>query len=190
MEYNVPLGKQIRSLVYIMSVRQMYKENAITSSDLHWVYAIAWCIEMVNSIGKFRQMRCNIYQPIWIFQLQASVLIVDDIIDGSEMRRSQLCWHKMENVNNLAINDAMMIENGVYCILKKYASHSPNYVKLMELFHETTMATTIGQLLDMKLVSAGVRAFTMDLHRSLSNHKTSHFAFYFPIALAALSSHR
>lgn len=124
-----------------------------------------------------------------IRQLQASILIVDDIIDGSEMRRNQLCWYKMENVDALAINDAMMIENGVYYILKKYASHMPNYANIMELFHETTMATTIGQLLDMKLVSAGVTKFTMDLHQSLSNHKTSHFAFYFPIALATLSSH-
>lgn len=105
------------------------------------------------------------------------------------MRRNQLCWYKIDDVNELAVNDAMMIENGVYFVLKKYASHLPNYIAAMELFHETTMATTIGQLLDMKLVKAGVAKFTMDLHQSLSNHKTSHFAFYFPIALAALSTH-
>lgn len=103
------------------------------------------------------------------------------------MRRNQLCWYNEKNAGKLAVNDAMMIENGLYYILKKYANKLPYYVDIIELFHETSLATSVGQLLDLKLVSGGVSKFTMDLHKSLSDHKTSHFAFYFPIALAALS---
>lgn len=161
----------------------------MSSPNLRLAYIIGWCIEMVMHATKSANT-LRIYATKFALisvQLQASILIVDDIIDASELRRNQLCWYKMENVGRLAINDALLIENGVFFILKKYAGHLPHYPEIVELFHETAMTTAIGQLLDMKLVASGVGQFTMPLHKSLSNAKTSHFAFYFPIALATLS---
>lgn len=120
------------------------------------------------------------------FQLQSTILMADDIIDCSEMRRNKLCWYKVKNVESIAINDVMMIENSVYFILKKHFSHLPCYMNFVELFHETTLTTTIGQSLDFQVASHGVTAFKMNLHKSLSDYKTSHFGFYFPLALAIL----
>lgn len=66
-------------------------------------------------------------------------LIVDDIMDKSETRRGQPCWYKIEEVGMISINDALMIENGIYHILKKYFSEKDYYLKLIELFHEVNI---------------------------------------------------
>lgn len=66
-------------------------------------------------------------------------LIVDDIMDSSETRRGQPCWYKVKDVGMISINDALMIENGIFYILKKYFSEKDYYLKLIELFHEVSI---------------------------------------------------
>lgn len=59
-------------------------------------------------------------------------------MDASETRRGLPCWYKIEDVKLAAINDALMMENGIYIILKKYFSHTKYYLNLIELFHEVS----------------------------------------------------
>lgn len=113
-------------------------------------------------------------------------LITDDMVDCSEIRRNKACWYKVDDVKSLAVNDAVMIENCLYYLLKKHFGHLKCYPNLFELFHESTMATMIGQSLDFHSAKNGVDHFTMTLHRTISDHKTAHFAFYAPIALPML----
>lgn len=117
-------------------------------------------------------------------QLQSTFLIMDDIMDGSQTRRGQPCWYKLEDVKLTAINDALMIENCVYVILKKYFSNLPSYLKLVELFHETMLITSIGQSLDLQTANRDVSCFTMDRYKSIVDHKTAYYTFYLPVALA------
>lgn len=107
----------------------------------------------------------------------------DDIVDCSQIRRNQPCWYKLEDVNTVAINDILMIENACYQLLKKSFGHLPCYPILFELFHETATYTFIGQSHDFQLAKAGIETFTMNEHKSMSDYKTSHSAFYAPIAL-------
>lgn len=118
-------------------------------------------------------------------QLQTVYLILDDIIDKSEFRRRQLCWHKLETVGRLAVNDAILIENCLFYILKKYARHLERYAEILDLFHETTVISAIGETVDVKMID--VNKFSMQLHRTISIAKTSFYGFYLPIALATLS---
>lgn len=74
-----------------------------------------------------------------------------------------------------------MIENGVYIILKKYFEHFPNYVDLIELFHETTMITAIGQSIDCDSARKGIQYFKKRAHQYASYYKNSHLGFYAPI---------
>lgn len=105
-------------------------------------------------------------------------------MDNSETRRGQPCWYKVDDVKLTAINDALMIESCIYYILKKYFSHTSSYMKLMELFHETMLITTIGQSLDLQTANKDVECFTMDRYNSIVTHKTAYYTFYLPVALA------
>lgn len=71
------------------------------------------------------------------------------MIDGSITRRGQPCWYKVEKVGLIAVNDAFMLEGAIYHILKLHFRGESYYADLLDLFHETTYQTEIGQLLDM-----------------------------------------
>ena len=41
-----------------------------------------------------------------------------------------------EGVGSVAINDSFYVEACIYKVLKRFISHQPYYVQVMELFHE------------------------------------------------------
>src|ERR1700710_476464 len=82
----------------------------------------------------------------WMVELlQAYFLVADDIMDDSKTRRGSPCWFRMPNVGMIAINDAFMLEMSIYILLKKHFRSEKSYVDLIELFHETTFQTEMGQ---------------------------------------------
>lgn len=52
-------------------------------------------------------------------------------------------------VGNIAINDAFMLEGAIYFLLKKHFRQETYYVDLLELFHDVTFQTELGQLIDL-----------------------------------------
>lgn len=107
----------------------------------------------------------------------------DDMVDRSLIRRNKPCWYKIDGVGSMAVNDILMIENACYIILKRYFGHFHCYLDMIHLFHTTAMHTFIGQSLDHQMAEQDVTHFTMEKHVCIANYKTSHFAFYTPIAL-------
>lgn len=105
-------------------------------------------------------------------------------MDGSETRRGLKCWYKVDDVGLCAINDSMMIENGIYYLLKKYFSDKPYYNDIVDLFHEVTFITTIGQLQDLKTAGGDVATFTMEKYKTIVANKTAYYSFYLPVAVA------
>ena len=81
--------------------------------------------------------------------LQAFFLVSDDIMDASHTRRGQPCWYRMPEVGMVAINDAFMLESSIYILLKKYIRSQKCYLDLIELFHEVTFQTELGQACDL-----------------------------------------
>lgn len=94
--------------------------------------------------------------------MQVAHLVIDDIVDGSEIRRGKLCWHKLNDVGTIAINDIMMFSNRAHLILKRYFGHLPCYVDMINLLHEITMISYMGESLDILLMKKGVTHFTME----------------------------
>ncbi|XP_022224609.2 farnesyl pyrophosphate synthase [Drosophila obscura] len=162
LQYNVPRGKKNRGILTVLTYKNLVAAEDLTPENIKLAQYLGWCVEM----------------------LQSFFIISDDVMDNSTTRRGQPCWHKVENVGLTAINDALMIENAMYAILKMHFSHLDCYVALMELFHEITYITTCGQSLDQLNSNRSVSEFTMDNYKSIVDNKTAYYSFYLPFAVA------
>ncbi|KAJ5461986.1 Farnesyl pyrophosphate synthase [Penicillium daleae] len=126
----------------------------------------------------------------WLTELlQAFFLVSDDIMDSSITRRGQPCWYRQEGVGLIAINDAFMLESAIYLILKQRFKSHPAYIDLVELFHETTWQTELGQLCDLITApedNVNLNNFSMEKYMFIVTYKTAYYSFYLPVALALL----
>ncbi|CAD6502101.1 BgTH12-02342 [Blumeria graminis f. sp. triticale] len=124
----------------------------------------------------------------WMTELlQAFFLVSDDIMDASITRRGAPCWYKQPKVGMIAINDAFLLESAIYTLLKKYFRSHPRYIELVELFHETTYQTEIGQLCDLLTApedKVELENFSMSKYQFIVTYKTAYYSFYLPVALA------
>ncbi|KAF7552136.1 hypothetical protein G7046_g7516 [Stylonectria norvegica] len=124
----------------------------------------------------------------WMTELlQAFFLVSDDIMDSSITRRGAPCWYRQDGVGMIAINDAFMLEAAIYTLLKKYFRDHPAYVDFIELFHETTYQTELGQLCDLITApedKVDLDNFSMEKYRFIVIYKTAYYSFYLPVALA------
>lgn len=124
----------------------------------------------------------------WLTELlQAFFLVSDDIMDTSITRRGKPCWYRQDGVGMIAINDAFLLEAAIYTLLKKYFRSHPAYVDLLELFHETSYQTELGQLTDLLTApedNVDLENFSMEKYRFIVIYKTAYYSFYLPVALA------
>lgn len=108
-------------------------------------------------------------------------------MDSSITRRGQPCWYRQEGVGLIAINDAFMLEASIYLILKQQFRSHPAYIDLVELFHETTWQTELGQLCDLITApedNVNLDNFSLDKYMFIVTYKTAYYSFYLPVALA------
>ncbi|RYP12663.1 hypothetical protein DL767_011198 [Monosporascus sp. MG133] len=126
----------------------------------------------------------------WLVELlQAFFLVSDDMMDSSITRRGKPCWYRQEGVGMIAINDAILLESAIYQLLKKHFRSHPRYVDMMELFHEVTYQTELGQLCDLLTAPEDVvnlDNFSMEKYTFIVIYKTAYYSFYLPVALALL----
>jgi len=162
MTYNVPHGKLTRGLTVIHSLRSI-RGGTLSSVDFRRAAVLGWCVE-------------------W---LQAMFLVMDDIMDESETRRGQPCWYLREDVKMNAINDGLILEAQIYVLLKRYFGTDAEYVQLMELMHETTYQTALGQFLDLTTAEphkVDFSLFSMEVYSKIVIYKTAMYSFYLPVA--------
>jgi farnesyl diphosphate synthase len=134
-------------------------------------------------------------------------------MDSSVTRRGQPCWYRKPEVGLIAINDAFMLEASIHYLLKTHFRGESYYVDLIELFHEVSFQTEMGQLIDLitapedqvdlakfslnklRLISASFWVLMVFLfffflgairHRLIVIYKTAFYSFYLPVALAML----
>lgn len=162
LQYNVPQGKKNRGLACVLAYRMLAKTEDITPENIRKAQYLGWCIEMLHSM----------------------YLIADDIMDGSSTRRGQPCWHTLDDVKMVAINDGIMIDASISYILRKQFRNDPYYTRLLEEFNEMKFITSLGQSMDLLSSRLDVTQYTMDVYKSIVFHKTSYYTFYLPVALA------
>lgn len=76
-------------------------------------------------------------------QFEAALFMVDDIIDGSEIRRNLPCWHTLSDVKMQSINDMLMLENGTFVALRRYIGHKDYYPRIFQMFSEVWIFTPV-----------------------------------------------
>lgn len=69
-------------------------------------------------------------------QLQAFLLVIDDIQDRSQLRRNQPCWYLHNDIGLAAINDGLMLEQAIYQLLYAHFKEKECYIDLVEMFHK------------------------------------------------------
>ncbi|KAL0605529.1 Farnesyl pyrophosphate synthase [Plecturocebus cupreus] len=74
----------------------------------------------------------------------------------------QICWYQKPGVGLDAINDAILLEAGIYHLLKLHCQEQPYYLNLIKLFLQSSYQTDIGQTLDLITALQG----NVDLGRS------------------------
>ncbi|RZF38880.1 hypothetical protein LSTR_LSTR017631 [Laodelphax striatellus] len=123
-----------------------------------------------------------------IFQLQGAFLVWDDCTDESSTRRGRPCWYKIPGVGLKAINDGNLLESGVFQLLRRHFKSRPYYIDIVELFHDVSLKTKMGQALDLLGAQQNhivdLDNLTMDRYNSIVKYKTAYYSFHLPIALA------
>lgn len=165
--YNSVGGKANRGLSVIDTYRLLKGKSLDELSEGEYKRAalLGWCVEL----------------------LQAYFLVADDIMDDSITRRGQPCWYRVPKVRMIAINDAFMLEAAIYILLKSHFKKESYYIDLVELFHEVTFQTELGQLLDLLTApedEVDLSKFSLEKHSYIVTYKTAFYSFYLPVALA------
>ncbi|XP_071730596.1 farnesyl diphosphate synthase 2-like [Rutidosis leptorrhynchoides] len=164
-DYNVPGGKGNR-ILSLVDTYKLLKGEELTDDEMFLACALGWCAE-------------------W---LHASVLVTDDIVDNSDLRRDQPCWYRLPEVGLVAVNDAIILRNHVAIILKKYFKGKAYYVDLLELFSEIEYQCYSGQMIDMitTIGEKNLSKFSLSTNLRILQYKTSYLSFYLPVACALL----
>ncbi|KAJ5664926.1 uncharacterized protein N7477_007374 [Penicillium maclennaniae] len=161
---NVPGGKLNRGLS-VPDTALALLEKPLTDEQFEHLSILGWLTEL----------------------LQAFFLVSDDLMDSSITRRGLPCWYRNEGVGLIAINDAFMLEGSIYLILKQRFRSHPAYIDIVELFHEVTWQTELGQLCDLITApedNVNLDNFSMEKYMFIVTYKTAYYSFYLPVALA------
>lgn len=166
LQYNVPGGKKNRGLAVVYAYRMLAQPDHITPDNIRLALIMGWCVEM----------------------LQAFLLVLDDVMDGATTRRGRPCWYKYKDLGVAAINDGILLESGLYQLLRRYFQDQPYYTPVLELFLDVAFKTSLGQSLDLQSSEFGRKPnldkFTMDRYSAIVKYKCSYYSFYLPVALA------
>ncbi|XP_054738151.1 farnesyl pyrophosphate synthase-like [Anastrepha obliqua] len=162
LNYNLSPTNTKNSVITVLTYKNLMKGDQLTAENLRLAHLLDWCRELLHSV----------------------ILITDDIMDKGIKRRGQLCWYKLDEVGLNAVNDALMIENGIYKILKKNFRHLDCYVDLVELFCQSAFKYATGQSMDMLAGRRSVTTFTRDLYDAIVKTKTAASCFYLPVTSA------
>ncbi|XP_069688248.1 farnesyl pyrophosphate synthase-like [Periplaneta americana] len=166
--YHVPGGKVKRGLAFMRTYKMLASQQDLTPENIRLSIVMAVCIEM----------------------LEASFFILDDLMDGSILRRTRPCWYHVNNIGVAAANDVVLVQCAVYQVLEKYFSDKPYYLDTVKLFRDITFKNSLSLVLDDNVAKKGagrvpdLNTYTMERYRTIAKYKTSFYASCFPFTLA------
>nr|ARI71315.1 farnesyl diphosphate synthase 2 [Chilo suppressalis] len=167
LEYNMCGGKQSRGLATVYTYEMIEKPENITEESMKLARIMGWCVEMLHT----------------------HLVLFDDIMDGSTTRRGVSCWYRLPDVGLGAINDAALLHMAMFHILKIHFSQRSCYAKILDVFHDTLLNTSIGQHYDYMMAHRNKNdytQFTIERYRIIADNKTAYYTFKLPVCLGLL----
>ncbi|PYH95605.1 farnesyl pyrophosphate synthetase [Aspergillus ellipticus CBS 707.79] len=162
LEYNTLGGKYNRGMS-VPDIGAILIGSPLSPDQRFQASLLGWCIEL----------------------LQAFFLVTDDMIDGSILRRGKPSWYMKDGIGMLAINDACMLQAGIFILLEKYFRQDhARYSFLTQLFLDASFCTQMGQSIDTVIGSEYLQNYTMEAYRSIIACKTTHYTFYLSVAVS------
>lgn len=83
--------------------------------------------------------------------------------------------------------------SAIYKLLKLHFKKKSYYVELLELMHEVTYQTELGQMLDLITApehDVDLTKFTLEKYKCIVKYKTAFYSFYLPVAMGMMMSAR
>ncbi|GBP64247.1 Farnesyl pyrophosphate synthase [Eumeta japonica] len=167
LQYNVPNGKKNRGLATVLAYKMLEKNENMTPENIHLANVMGWCVEMFHT----------------------QQLMLNDLIEGTEMRRAAPSWHRRPEVGLTAANDTKLLEAAMFSTLKRNFQFKPYYKNVLEMFNEMLLKCSIGQYLDKSLSKTdkpNLEQFTMDKYIAICKYMTAYYTFQMPVSLALL----
>ncbi|KAH9008159.1 farnesyl diphosphate synthase [Lactarius hengduanensis] len=164
MDYNVPGGKLNRGLSVVDTVA-ILKGRELTETEYFKAAVLGWSVEWPIS---------SFLMTLWT---------------RASPRRGQPCWYRMEGVGFMAVNDALILEGAIFQMIRKHFRKESYYVDIIDLLHEVSYQTEMGQLVDLITApedSVDLSKFSLARHSTIVIYKTALYSFYLPVALALL----
>lgn len=81
--------------------------------------------------------------------MQGAYLLLDDIMDGAEVRRNEPAWWCLPEVALDAVNDGLILESLMFDMLEQQFGGSDKYLPMLKLYLRIGLRTQLGQMLDL-----------------------------------------
>ncbi|KAF9516975.1 hypothetical protein BS47DRAFT_1375827 [Hydnum rufescens UP504] len=156
LEYNL-LGGKLNFGMSVVDTVEILRGELLEGEEYRKAAILGWSLEL----------------------LQAYFLVADDMMDASITRNRRPCWYRVEGVNNVAINDACMLESALYQLLKRHFRKESYYTDLLELFLDTTYRTEMGGLIDLVTTPedrVDLSKFSLERYHLTIVYKTANFS--------------
>jgi geranylgeranyl pyrophosphate synthase len=118
-DYIVPYGKRHRVSTIVRTFETINPDAPI--HDLLRAHAVGWSLEL----------------------LQAAALIADDIEDHGVHRRGKPSWHTLPDVQMIAVNDLMILQNSAFTTINNFCEGHPCHMNVLKLMSETARLTGV-----------------------------------------------
>ncbi|XP_066154238.1 geranyl diphosphate synthase-like isoform X2 [Euwallacea fornicatus] len=171
--YMTPHGKRTRTIRIMTDYMRITGSEDQTPEKIHKIKILCWFVEMVHS----------------------AVLIFDDIMDKSDIRRGKVAYHKFPGVGEEAINDAYLIELYCFYILKKYFHNHPSYQTLLHVSLRNMLMGGLGQgydhIANLYTRVCNFEFFNAEKYATIAKYKTMFGSLTLPyeLTLAAANLH-
>ncbi|WUR05011.1 farnesyl pyrophosphate synthase (FPPS) [Vairimorpha necatrix] len=125
---------------------------------------------LLNNISDESVKMGNIFEL-----LQSAFVVIDDVMDESDLRRGVECYYKKEGMVSLRYSQYFI--TGLARISKNIKTGS----NLRSRYYKCLFYSCLGQTLDC--YKNTMEEYKLDLYNTIAEYKTSWYTFYFPISV-------